>query len=70
MRTPTTDDGLKLGLFDRDYAMLSVYQVGGPYKGWVRLVFGNSGWDLISDYSVNLEEFLKPVDEIAKLLGG
>lgn len=31
--------------------------------GWVRLVFGNDGWDVISDYSTNLEEKLKPINE-------
>lgn len=65
----STIDGLKLALFNRDDAMLNVYQVRGSFKGWIKLVFGNDGWDLISDYSANLEEFLVPVEKVAKLWG-
>lgn len=28
---------------------------------WVRFIFGNDGWDVISDYHVGLEKDLKPV---------
>ncbi len=27
-------------------------------KGWVYCVYGNDGWDVISDYTVNLESLL------------
>jgi hypothetical protein len=40
---------------DDDY--IFVYPVGattGPRIGWVRLIYGNSGWDVISDYTTNL----------------
>lgn len=37
--------------------------------GWISLVFGNGGYDLISDYSTNLESFLKPVNEMAAFWG-
>lgn len=35
--------------------------VGGQIDsiGWVYLVFGNDGWDLVSDYTTNMEELLK-----------
>lgn len=67
----TSIDKLKLALFDLDDALLEVRDDGtGCFRGWIRLVFGNNGWDLISDYSVNLEEFLKPVNEVAKFWGG
>ena len=26
--------------------------------GWIKLVYGNDGWDLLSDYTINLEPFL------------
>lgn len=64
---PTT---LKDGLFNLDEAHLIVFK-DGKKIGFVYLVFGNDGHDLISDYSVSLEEFLKPVNEVAdKLANG
>lgn len=26
--------------------------------GWVRFIYGNDGWDVINDYTVNLEKFV------------
>jgi hypothetical protein len=26
--------------------------------GWVYFVYGNDGWDVVSDYTVNLEEYV------------
>lgn len=34
-------------------------------EGWVFIVLGNGGWDVISDYSVNLESLLKGANKIA-----
>ena len=34
-------------------------------KGWVYIVLGNDGYDVISDYSVNLEELLKGSNALA-----
>jgi len=61
-----TDDLLGL-LFDLDESHLLVKK-GGQEVGWILLVFGNSGWDCVSDYTVNLEEFLRPVHELADRL--
>jgi hypothetical protein len=36
--------------------------------GWVRFIFGNSGWDAISDYTTNFEDVLKPVLELSDKL--
>ncbi len=36
--------------------------------GWIFFVFGNSGWDSINDYTTNLEEALKGVNEYADAL--
>ena len=33
--------------------------------GWVYLVYGNDGYDVIADYTTNLEPLLKPVNEYA-----
>lgn len=29
------------------------------HSGWVYFVYGNDGWDVISDYTINLEDLLK-----------
>lgn len=30
----------------------------GKDRGWVRFVYGNDGWDVINDYSINIEGVL------------
>lgn len=35
---------------------------------WVRFVYGNDGYDVISDYSMNIDTFLKPVNDYADTL--
>lgn len=42
----------------------------GSHTGWVRLVYGNDGWDVICDYTTNLEDYLKEVNEYAEQFGG
>lgn len=34
--------------------------------GWVYLVFGNDGWDVVSDYTTNLESLLTGANKISK----
>jgi hypothetical protein len=38
---------------------------GNAGEGWVRLVFGNDGYDVISDYTTNLEGLVAPVMQFA-----
>lgn len=57
----------KDALFGVDVANVKLYK-NNKYVGWILLVFGNSGHDLISDYSVKLEEFLKPALELSDRL--
>lgn len=61
-------------LFNLDDAILCVYGSYDSYLkddpcGWIRLVFGNDGHNLISDYSTSLETFPKPVHELTKFWG-
>jgi len=68
-----SDNELKKELFDLDEATVEVYadEPASPQPhGWIRLVFGNNGYGLISDYSTNLETFLAPVKEVAEFWGG
>ena len=34
--------------------------------GWVRFIYGNTGWDVIADHTTNLEEALKPINDYAE----
>jgi hypothetical protein len=45
-------------LYNTDEDYLNVWSNGGQHIGWVRFVYGNDGWDVISDYTVNLEPFI------------
>lgn len=49
--------------FNLDEAQL-VLKENNREIGWIYLVFGNDGYDVISDYTTNLESFLKPVFEL------
>lgn len=54
---------------DDDY--IFVYSVGatsGPRMGWVRLIYGNDGPDVISDYTTNLEHLMGKSEEVADRL--
>lgn len=35
---------------------------------WIWFVYGNDGYDVISDYTTNLEEFLTPINELSDKL--
>lgn len=61
-------EALKDQLFDLDDAVVFVDDASGAEVGWVSLVFGNDGYDLISDYNTKLEDFLKDCDALSKRL--
>lgn len=43
-------------LTDEDY-LVAVTREGKSF-GWVRFIYGNDGWDVINDYTVNLESVI------------
>lgn len=55
---------------DEDY--LIVYPANADQSsdrlGWVKLVYGNDGWDVISDYTVNLEANIAKTNALADKL--
>lgn len=62
---PTTDQRTILeAMFATDDEHLIVIK-DGKRIGWVRFVYGNSGWDVISDYTTNLEHLMGPVNKLA-----
>lgn len=40
---------------------LYVYDDDGRNMGWVTLIYGQSGWDVVQDYSPSLTKLLKPI---------
>ena len=64
----TSPKEFKTELFNLDDATLIVIREDNIQMGWIKLVFGNDGYDLISDYTTNLEDFLKPINEYADKL--
>lgn len=53
-------------IFNLDEATLEFRDRDNKKMGLVFLVMGNDGWDVISDYSTKLEEFLAPSLEVAQ----
>lgn len=70
---PVTDNIKKLhdALMETDEDYLFVFTKDDKEEkmGWVRFVYGNDGWDVICDYTTNLEDVLKDVNELAQELG-
>ncbi len=58
---------IKAALFNLDDACL-VFHKDNKRVGWVYLVFGNSGYDLINDYPLKMEEFLQEANDLADKL--
>lgn len=54
-------------LFNLDMATLICHPPAGK-NGWVMFVFGNDGWDVISDYTMNLEDILQPITDYCQTL--
>jgi hypothetical protein len=65
----TDVEALKHVLFDLDEANIYLRDKNGGRRGWIRLIFGNNGWDLVADYSTNLEAFMTPINEVASFWG-
>ena len=71
---PTADRTQLLAeLMEVDDEFLGVwfgYPAGGDLRpdAWVRFVYGNDGWGVVSDYTTNLEAVLAPVNAYAEQL--
>lgn len=74
-KSPTTDrDVILAEMMAVDDEFLGVFypvehptQSGERY-GWIRFVYGNSGYDVINDYTVNLGIILDPIFQYADTL--
>ena len=69
---------VKTALFDLDDAAVEVEDANGERVGFIALVFGNEGWDLVSDYGpvgteddepmTRMEDFIWPINKLAESL--
>lgn len=51
--------------FSTDDDQFRIRDKEGNYVGWIHFVYGNDGHDVISDYSTDIEELLKPINDYA-----
>ena len=51
-------------LFTTDEDWLLIYK-GSRQVGWVRLVYGNDGWDVVNDHTTNLDAIMKGATKLA-----
>lgn len=64
----TTENTILIdALMETDEDFLNVYK-DGKRIGWVRFVYGNDGYDVICDYTVNLEDALAETNKLAESL--
>jgi hypothetical protein len=58
-------------MFSTDEDYLFVYEDGQAARnGWVRFVYGNDGYDVICDYTTNLDPQMDAVNKYAESFGG
>jgi hypothetical protein len=67
LKAPVTDKKTVIdAMFKTDEEHLLVYNSSnGKQIGWVFFVYGNDGWDVVNDYTVNLEPVMKRANKIA-----
>ncbi|HCN5947580.1 TPA: hypothetical protein N6Z09_004296 [Escherichia coli] len=65
----TTDMKLiKAALYSTDEDYLMAFDTTGKRIGWVRMIYGNDGWDVMADYTTNLEDVLTDANKLADKL--
>lgn len=57
----TDREGILAYLFQLEMAELHVFKEGS--RAWLRLIFGEDGWDVVQDYSASLEPLIDPIVE-------
>lgn len=67
----TTDRAAVIdAIMNTDEDVLRVRRLSDRLIGWVHLVYGNDGWDVICDYSMTLDPLLAGVNAYAETLEG
>ena len=58
---------VKKAIYETDEDYLIAWKEGKRF-GWVRFVYGNDGWDVICDYTTNLEPYIGEGTAVQKLI--
>lgn len=53
-------------MFTTNEDYLYVRNGGTNPFGWVRFIYGNDGWDVVNDYTTNLEEMMTKANALAE----
>jgi hypothetical protein len=61
----TDADAILEAMFTTDDDRLFFHK-DGKRVGWVWFIYGENGWDVINDYTVNLEDVLKGASELSE----
>jgi len=64
----TSEANALYAMFSTDEDIISAYREDGVFQGFVHFVYGNDGYDVISDHSVSLSEILAPATALAEQL--
>jgi len=57
----TDREGILNYMWDVEIVEMWVHK--GKQRGWLRLIFDENGWDLVQDYTVDLEHIVDPITE-------
>ncbi|HGC8067002.1 TPA: hypothetical protein ACI1IR_004362 [Yersinia enterocolitica] len=67
--TDSTDaKAIEAAMFTTDEDRLHVTRVTDGQKGWVLFIYGNDGYDVIADNTVNIEDALKAASDLGDQL--
>lgn len=58
-------DDILAAMFTTDEDWLFITD-GAQDIGWVRFIYGNDGYDVVNDYTTNLEDLMKPANDLAE----
>lgn len=51
-------------LMSTDEDVLQLYKADKK-EGWIHFIYGNTGWDVVHDYTTNLEHLMKTANDIS-----
>lgn len=71
LRSSRDADAVLSAMFttDEDKLYLSHQENDVSYEGWVYFVYGNDGWDVVNDYTTNLEPIMTEANRLADYYG-
>lgn len=65
IKESTDKNAILAVMFATDEERVILSKDGKHHSGWVYLVYGNDGWDVVCDYSTNIKDVLAGADVLA-----